>query len=34
MAHFGGFGGPNSPKYDPILLKFAPELVFKESKWK
>ena len=34
MAHFGGFWGPNSPKYDPILLKFAPELVFKESKWK
>ena len=32
MAHFWGFLGPNSPKYRPILLKFAPELVFKDSK--
>ena len=37
MVHFFSFwgegrGAPNSPKYDPILLKFALELVFKKSK--
>ena len=32
MAHFWKFLGPNSPKYGPILLKFTPELVLKESK--
>ena len=32
MAHFWEFWGPNSPKYGPILLKFTPELVLKESK--
>ena len=26
-----GLLGPNSPKYDPILLKLAPEVVFKET---
>ena len=40
MALCGGGGegalGPNSPKYCPILLKFAPEVVFKETQsvWK
>ena len=29
---FWKFLGPNSPKYDLILLKFASELVFKENK--
>ena len=29
---FCGVLGRDSPKYGPILLKFAPELVFKESK--
>ena len=32
MAHFEGFLGPNSPKYRPILLKFAPEVVFSKRK--
>ena len=32
IAHFWAFLGPNSPKSDPILLKFAPQLVFMESK--
>ena len=32
MAHFWAFLGPNSPKYGPILLKFAPQLVFMGSK--
>ena len=32
MTHFWRLLSPNSPKYDPILLEFAPELVFKESK--
>ena len=37
MAYFGFFLGPNSPKYGAILLKFAPELIFKQKKksgWK
>ena len=29
---WGFFGGPNSPKYGPILLKFLPEVVLKEKK--
>ena len=29
---FGGFFGPNSPKYCPILMKFSPEVLFKERK--
>ena len=32
MGHFGGFLGPNFPKYCPILLKFGLELLFKDSK--
>ena len=32
MAHFGGFLGPNSPKYDQILLKFLPEVELKDPK--
>ena len=32
MAHFWAFLGPNSPKYGPILPKFAPQLVFMGSK--
>ena len=32
MAHFGGFLGPNSPKYGPILLKFLPEVELKDTK--
>ena len=32
MAHFWGFLGPNSPKYDPILLKFLAEVVLKDKK--
>ena len=32
MAHFGGFLGPNSPKYGPILLKFLPEIVLTDVK--
>ena len=31
LVHFGGFWGPNSPKYGPILLKLAPEVAFKET---
>ena len=31
MTHFGGFLGLNSPKYYQILLKFSPEVVFKET---
>ena len=31
-AILGGFLGPNSPKYGPILLKFLPEVVLKETK--
>ena len=31
MGHFGGFWGPNFPKYGPILLKLAPQLVFMET---
>ena len=30
LGHFGRFLGPNSPKYCPILMKLAPEVVFKE----
>ena len=32
MAHFWGFLGPNFPKYGPILFKFLPEVVLKETK--
>ena len=32
MAHFGGFLGPNSPKYGLILLKFLPEVLLKDRK--
>ena len=32
MAHFGGFLGPNSPKYGLILLKFLPEVVLSDTK--
>ena len=32
MALFGGFLGPNCLKYCLILLKLAPEVVFKERK--
>ena len=32
MAHFGGFLGPNSPKYGQILLKLLPEVVLKDRK--
>ena len=32
MVHFEGFLGHNSPKYGPILLKFLPEVVLKETK--
>ena len=32
MVHFWGFSGPKSPKCGPILLKFAPQLLLKESK--
>ena len=32
MAHFGGFLGPNSPKYGSISLKFLPEVVPKDTK--
>ena len=31
LGHFGDFLGSNRPKYNPILLKVAPEEVFKES---
>ena len=31
MTHFGGFLGLNSPKYYQILLKFSPEVAFKET---
>ena len=31
MAYFWAFLGPNSPKYGPILLKFARQLLFRES---
>ena len=38
MVYFGVFLGPNPPpKYGEILLKFAPELIFKQNKksgWK
>ena len=30
MGHFGDFWGPNFPKYDSILMKLTPEVVFKE----
>ena len=32
MPLFGEVVGPNSPKYCQILLKFSPQLVFKETK--
>ena len=32
MDHFGGVLDPNCLKYCSILLKFAPEVVFKERK--
>ena len=32
MAHFGRFWGPSFPKYGPILLKFLPEVLLKETK--
>ena len=32
MTLLGFFLSPNCPKYCPILLKFAPEVVFKERK--
>ena len=32
MAHCWAFLGPNSPKYGPIFLKFAPQLVLMGSK--
>ena len=32
MALLGDFLGPNSPKYYPILIKFSPEVLFKEKK--
>ena len=32
MPLFGEVAGPNSPKYCQILLKFTPQLVFKETK--
>ena len=31
LVHFGVFFDPNSPKYDPTLLKLSPEVVPKES---
>ena len=31
MTHFLAFFGPNSPKHGPILLKFARQLLFRES---
>ena len=27
VALFGGIKGPYSPKYDPILPKFSPEVI-------
>ena len=33
MALFGDILGPNSPKYCQILLKFSPQVVFKEQKY-
>ena len=32
MTHFLAFLGPKSPKCGPVLLKFAPQLLTKESK--
>ena len=32
MPLFGEVVGPNSPKYCQILLKFSPQVVFKETK--
>ena len=32
MPLFGEVLGPNSPKYCQILLKFSPQVVFKETK--
>ena len=32
MVLFGGFLGPNSPKYCPILMNISPEVLFKEKK--
>ena len=32
VASFRGFLGPFSPKYDPILLKFLPEVVSDKAK--
>ena len=32
MTHFLAFLGPKSPKCGPVLLKFAPQLLPKESK--
>ena len=32
MAHFWAFSGPKSSKCGSILLKFAPQLLLKESK--
>ena len=32
MVHFLAFSGPKSPKCDPILLKFVPKLLLKQSK--
>ena len=32
MPLFGDVLGPNSPKYCQILLKFSPQVVFKETK--
>ena len=31
LGHFGGFWGPNSPKYCQIIPKFSPEVVIKET---
>ena len=31
MGHFGVFWAPNSPKYGPVLLKLAPQVVFIET---
>ena len=32
MALLGFFFGSYSPKYDPVLLKFSPEVVYKQKK--
>ena len=32
MVHFWAFSGPKFPKCGPILLKFASQLLLKESK--